>query len=562
MSAMPEIQIDSNLIDIPQFTDPDYDLNTSQLRAWNSLSEGDYNHLHSSMESIQQQSVFYDEQIEKMRAYLRFAEAQKSIAARSFQRKSSLLSPIRKLPLEMLEHIFALYCHKKAASGSLDWVSKGLKVPYLTLSHTCALWREIASRVWPVINLVVNVNTPTMVLDILSKHLSVLPKDIPLEITVCCDLVTSVAYESINGRKAFDMLLDRAGQWESAELVMDIQPLKWLCERRPLSFEKLETMKLSILSGTDAEIKECSKVFQSATHLRTLSIHDNDPDDLDLPFSNLTSLSLEPKESDELKILDHCSNLQTLHLKFESLDGEDDPPSHSVYFTSNITHLVLSYIAWMDDLYLLDFLHLPHLETLDIEATPEKASRIKELDLEPLVSMLSRSGSPLRRLSLIGPIKVLDYAAMLDVFAAAPSINHLGISFFPREPHASSLFNRLTVVNPRDPASNTLLPVLSKLEISVWRGSLFADVVNQSLGSICDFLESRVAVSEGSEIVPLKSFGMVLQTGSYSDIPETTRRLKALARTAGINISLETASSGSAWWTFETEKFDIFADEE
>ncbi|KAF5366854.1 hypothetical protein D9758_006559 [Tetrapyrgos nigripes] len=552
---------------VEQFVDPDYDLNTTQLRTWATLSEAESNQLLTNVDSIHRQIVSYEEHIEKLRADIRAAEAQKRLAATSARRKSSLLSPIRRLPREILEHIFALYCgdnsdysrSSKAHSGMvLD-----LDVPFLVLSQTCALWREIAPRAWPRISIILGLRDMSRTaLGILHKHLSALPEEIPLDISVCCEYMYARIEESVNGRIAVEMVSDRASQWKSAELVMDIQLWKWLCGRQP-SFGKLELMKLGMISGAGSEMKECSRVFQSATRLRKLTIARNghDPSQLDLPFSIVTSLALEPNQQSDLGILNACSKLRTLHLDLGNIDTPVPPPL--TIFRSSIAHLTLSYIKYPDHFNFFHFLHLPLLETLDVQAAPKLPEREVVLDLGPLLSMLYQSRPPLHRLSFRGAIRLGHRSnKLLEILEATPSINHLTISTFPYSLDDSesdhSVFERLIV----SPKNLPLLPSLSALEISVWGTGSWNSRLRRSLNAMCNMLESRLTPSEESGAARLQSFRMVLQTCSFRDALDETRRLKALARTPGVDFSLESVVPGTSWWQPEIEKLDVFAEEE
>ncbi|KAF5366303.1 hypothetical protein D9758_005732 [Tetrapyrgos nigripes] len=93
------------------FVDSDSDLNTRQLRSWNVLSRADTSRLLYSIECIQQQVDAYDEELQNLLDRVRVLEQQKDYAVKSLRRKRSLLAPIRRLPIELLEEIFALYLH-------------------------------------------------------------------------------------------------------------------------------------------------------------------------------------------------------------------------------------------------------------------------------------------------------------------------------------------------------------------------------------------------------------------------------------------------------------------
>ncbi|THU98844.1 hypothetical protein K435DRAFT_660030, partial [Dendrothele bispora CBS 962.96] len=80
----------------------------------------------------------YDNEIQKLEADIVSLRNQQQRIYRRIDQYRSLLAPIRKLPPEVLGHIFSLICTENVAA-----VSK-IDCPAVHLSHVCAGWRDLA----------------------------------------------------------------------------------------------------------------------------------------------------------------------------------------------------------------------------------------------------------------------------------------------------------------------------------------------------------------------------------------------------------------------------------
>ncbi|THU75692.1 hypothetical protein K435DRAFT_558316, partial [Dendrothele bispora CBS 962.96] len=79
-----------------------------------------------------------DDEIQKLEADIVSLRNQQQRIYRQIDRYRSLLAPIRKLPPEVLGHIFCLICtENSAATTEID-------CPAVHLSHVCAGWRDLA----------------------------------------------------------------------------------------------------------------------------------------------------------------------------------------------------------------------------------------------------------------------------------------------------------------------------------------------------------------------------------------------------------------------------------
>ncbi|THU95030.1 hypothetical protein K435DRAFT_859959 [Dendrothele bispora CBS 962.96] len=78
-----------------------------------------------------------DDEIQKLEADIVSLRNRQQRIYRHIDRYRSLLAPIRKLPPEVLGHIFRLVCTENSAAEKID-------CPAAHLSHVCADWRDLA----------------------------------------------------------------------------------------------------------------------------------------------------------------------------------------------------------------------------------------------------------------------------------------------------------------------------------------------------------------------------------------------------------------------------------
>ncbi|KAF5366240.1 hypothetical protein D9758_005746 [Tetrapyrgos nigripes] len=505
--------------DIIMFIDEDFDLNTRQLRSWNALSKAGAGRLLDSVESLHQQVTAYDEEIRLLMDRVHVLEKQRNLAAASLERKRSLLNPIRRLPVEVLEKIFALYCHDKHEA---DRGNHGVYAPFTALSHTCSLWRQVAPHAWPTIMLDLDVEISSAHVHILTHHLSVVKK-MPLTVDVSCFFYYR---DRQNTRLVFEMVLGCSAQWRSAQL-WGSGCFSWLNERVcVLSLGRLDSLKIKG-SLRREHYHGLSKVLKSATNLRRLDAGtgvDVALVELGLASSTIDSLTTVICRPLDLEVLSSslCSNLQYLHrLRLDlQWNGQFQTSSMATlsitggYLQSEISRLCLSTLVESDDLDLLKHLHLPRLEALDLEGNDTMYDLLR---LAPLTSMLSRSNHRLQRLSMkyVRP----HQGELLDVLRSTPSITQLDVEMFEDDAMSDDCFLRHLPVDPNSTA-RPLLPSLSTLSVFLPRSWSEGEGVEELalLKPIANMLESRVIGFQAGRVTSLSSFSLKLDVDVYDEV--------------------------------------------
>ncbi|KAF5366247.1 hypothetical protein D9758_005741 [Tetrapyrgos nigripes] len=444
--------------------DSDFDFETLQLRTWSSLSKADTDRLLSSITSLQHQVDSYGAEIWGT-SICTLEQKQFEVAVTSLQRKCSLLAPIRRLPVEILEIIFALYCSEKDAT-CVDKPRSGLHVPFIPLIQTCAFWRHVAPHAWPNIKIILDPYR-TVDLDLLSRHLHIL-QSTPLTVSLY-----SLSYfksnlrasELDNARRAFDMLLGCAEQWRSVEL-MGPGIFAWF-RVQELPLGNLESLTIRTWTSTFylPEIRrQFSTLFKLASNLRQLKVDTGSVPivELGLPFSGITSLSSRACVPLDLDVLSSnlCSNLQKLELRVDNFTSTGAFPVEFIH--SDISELHITNFSRPEDFNLFHHFHLPRLVTIHLKGLWVLGTNAWTR-LDPLSSMIHRSRPPLRQLHLQEMIP--DQNELIALLQAAPSIAHLTVSILEGSiVSEDGLIRHLTLDSPTDPP---LLPSLSALELSL-----------------------------------------------------------------------------------------------
>ncbi|THU78254.1 hypothetical protein K435DRAFT_700448, partial [Dendrothele bispora CBS 962.96] len=120
---------------------PCYSLRRDILRSTWIPSELDVTQIEHEIANSSSDTAKYDAEIETLEGVLEELRRKKSEIQRYSDERRNLLSPIRKLPTEILGEIFAASCRDNGLlirSALKDKIS----APTLVLSHVCSLWRN------------------------------------------------------------------------------------------------------------------------------------------------------------------------------------------------------------------------------------------------------------------------------------------------------------------------------------------------------------------------------------------------------------------------------------
>ncbi|THV05900.1 hypothetical protein K435DRAFT_620467, partial [Dendrothele bispora CBS 962.96] len=103
--------------------------------------------IRSSLDVITRDIATYDAEIDSISLILSRLKEQREAALRMQSIASSLLAPIRKLPVEILTEIFKQHCLKEMALFRVHFAETFGRTmpPALSVASVCRFWRNIAN---------------------------------------------------------------------------------------------------------------------------------------------------------------------------------------------------------------------------------------------------------------------------------------------------------------------------------------------------------------------------------------------------------------------------------
>ncbi|KAK7456429.1 hypothetical protein VKT23_010677 [Stygiomarasmius scandens] len=533
-STLLKVLCDRCSADIPKPFDSkhQFEFDPSKLRSTFTPSDRETQEVERSLPAVNREIAWYDEEIDRMKKYTSELEKKRAQAVAFRTKVQALISPIRKLPIEILGDIFYFYCQEHLTA--LD-NGRSVSAPALRLSNVCSLWRTIIlsrSDLWATIHLHPG-TMRTHDFSLLSKVLSN-SHQTPLDIIVHSENCPMqwMTYDNDSSRKAMKSLLENSSRWKTATLQLPFHQFKALgggknsTVARP-EFTILEELELHfpfrIIGQSDEWWRVGSKIFESAKQLQSLGLIEYNPNMktfLPSTFKNVRELDITLNEDSWVDVLKSFQKLEKLRiLEYDGLGSS--PPERigaNQIISSNLTQLrVLTSHDKRKNFGLFSYLRLPNLEHLEIDGTDNQVI----WPSKSFSGMMKRAPFSLHTLSLENVS--LSYKELLDILYIMPSLTRLTVKPLPENDetnqltaptffHLLSTNTKYTVPLHRKPN----LPLLTHADISMSRRFLNARL----LASIIDMLESRLT-SSTSATPGLKSFKFTAQHSLFlpQDLP-------------------------------------------
>lgn len=454
-------------------------------------------------------------------------------------------SPIRKLPNEVLMHVFDFVSQDNLFLGQPDlcyysnlWPNYEESItpmPALVLSSICSRWRRISlsySALWSRMSVMIDMNTPD------SQFSSMLTTTLKLYIDrsgtsllrLRIDTGTKYVYHQVT-HSALSLLGQHSRRWqhltfigqnylsrEIFSLPADVHDFPVLDE---LEFDDTTTGSLDIFGHAP---KLRSLVVQSKAASTSSSTV--------FPWRQLTSLDIACECDEKLwSVLDRCPDLISLQLSFWDIDDIVLPDAPAVFRSLKSFSVVISNEG--EDITPLDNVMssfiCPALTSLMVERrlVYKHLTSKAPWPLEKLESFLSLSSCALTSLSFKG--FELSFSELINVFKLLPSLASLVVEDLcddDRKSVISPLIRYLHSLrsSPFHPSSDPpLLPKLRHLSL-IYAGTTFDDAV------LVDVIESRCLPIVDAGIDPLRS--LVLKSldrtpdKGITEIYEPLRKLK------------------------------------
>ncbi|KAF8992927.1 hypothetical protein BDQ17DRAFT_1413169 [Cyathus striatus] len=370
--------------------EPDQEHPYESLRNSYSPSPFEEKQISARIRERRQEMVHLDMEISRLKATVTGMELRRSTIENYVDRQQSLLAPVRKLPVEILCHIFSL----SSSSSPIDVFSPNTFVRIV--SQVCSYWRDVACStpsLWSTIsvqNIPASIGENPRMLRLVASYIETCVRrssKSPLTLSFARD-----CHPRLLGA-AQETIAHQATRWESISipaLLLSSILSRSLCGHR---FSKLQCLEID---GTDytgtGEIDLTDAPYLSSLTLCNVR---RPTERLHLPWSQITFFESHSNRYGlgELgKLLGLMSNLQSFHF---TGDHYEDPDNKYVQLP-NLTKMVVNSHP-LHAASLLQLLATPALTDLTLNAT----SALYQGHIEHfVVAFLQRSECELRSLSL------------------------------------------------------------------------------------------------------------------------------------------------------------------
>ncbi|KAJ7593487.1 hypothetical protein C8J56DRAFT_931188 [Mycena floridula] len=456
-----------------------------------------------------------NDEIAKQQLYLTSLQKQREILECYIHGYESLISPIRKLPFEVLQQTFLHICRENL----LDM--DGIRIPGLILAHVCSHWRSICfdtREIWSTISINIQWTDPG-----LNQAVQfLLEKSDPYPISLAIDRLD----DTDHARDLFRGLAAESDRWSELALggMVDVT----LFEELAAIKSRLPILRTLVLPDETPDLD----YFEVAPLLDTLDVV-FDLQNFPLPWAQFRKLTLrEPARP--LHILSLCPVLITAELIDASMFKLESPDIH---IKSNLSCLTIeiSYADLKGGLPWLSQLTLPALHSLSIKRDP---AHTYGADIDPafsiaqLQSLVSRSRCTITTFSWANI--PTNFPAWITLLHSLHCLHSLFIEDFGRSNFGDDLVTDAFFDLLKGPPDSPFLPSLEHL----------SNALAFSTSGLIRALQSRRTTEKEGKIVRLKSFELHL-TRKLLNI----QFLESLKELAGSGLKMVIRDkSGLVWW--------------
>jgi hypothetical protein len=339
-----------------------------------------------------------DDEIDALEAILEQRRQDRQALREFCNAHAALLSPINRLPTELLAEIFVLRT-QEARHASI-------------LGAVCNHWRQLAlstPRLWCTINEILDQDDPDSQAD---KVLTWLQRSVQCPISVTLEQDDD---DDSDNHPVIDIIVHHSHQLRFLKITIGptiLQAFSSLKGRLPI----LQTLVLYKSGWDDIDAQECD-IFLDAPQLCALDM-DYPLTSLEFPFTQITRCSTSMLDSDEcLHIMLTSPNITTC--EFDHMD--DYLNAHTLPVVSHLSSLSIQN-AFLDLGRFFGFLTLPTLRDFSISL----GSSVAPWPQTEFLSLVSRSSWQLEKLTL--RCHSMSSEDLIHCLEVIPSLHELEIS--------------------------------------------------------------------------------------------------------------------------------------
>ncbi|THU94520.1 hypothetical protein K435DRAFT_157300 [Dendrothele bispora CBS 962.96] len=380
----------------------------------------------------------YELEIARLEDTLATLKAQRDKLKRYQSEYKTLLSPIRRLPVDVLLEIFSNVCSGPAGSLSMPRTRERprdhcvITATTLVLSQTCSFWRgvvENSPRLWSTlaVNLAIITDVEGDRIEALVQLYLTRSASSPLTLDIFAydyfdNLIEAL---SVNAWTTLELLMDQSCRWRDVSFELDCNIYNGMAERDVgiNAFRKcmhLQSFKLlhqhrGHFNGTNDLFT--SPFLQHAPALHSVTLQPYDPD-IALPFGQLRSVVLHRGSYllDIFSLLDKCTQLESFEIStywVDDLASALSQPREIVL--GSLKSLKLTYSRANHVSAFFSALKLPSLAILDLRTFGDGDYG------QSLKDMILRSSCQLQEMVLDGAAcRILQVTERLEYAAQHP----------------------------------------------------------------------------------------------------------------------------------------------
>ncbi|KAK7033532.1 hypothetical protein VNI00_012756 [Paramarasmius palmivorus] len=469
----------------------------------------DVNEALASIEELKEALRHYDTEVEKIQGVLESLKAGRAQLERQISEQNAILSPLRRVPVEIYHKIFSLVCYADEDPGTFEYAlfleRRGL-CPALSISLTSSQWRRIAINYPPIWNSIsLDICSPRSIQTIsITALLGIYLRNAgnsPLKIRVHSSLDPEEWTEDTphmlmqvrrQGVDCFRALLSHMKRCEILHLDISGHVVVDDFTGAPdLKFSALRVLHNNVRMTDSVDVASTLWFWRAvgeAPLLKRLHGQFSLPPQVDaLPYRQLTNMDhWEIDDHDRfLQVLSSARNLESLSFRWEP---SDDIVIGASYELSVLQELCIRSSSLPDHPFILfESFRVPQLTTLSIHSTPY-SEQTPYVFRSEFMSALRRLSNTLQCLHLNLESICPTNSSMSDIITMLPNLSYYGVrlscdsSRQDQVPSCISHLLRTLTISGR--SSNVVAPKLRRLLLHESHTRVDSRVIDQLLTMI------------------------------------------------------------------------------
>ncbi|THU94517.1 hypothetical protein K435DRAFT_839838 [Dendrothele bispora CBS 962.96] len=431
-----------------------------RLRNYDIPSDMETSRITALLDQTEPEIARYESEIARLEDTLATLRARRDELKRYQGEYKTLLSPIRRMPIDILLEIFSIVCSESGGSLSMPKTRSSSRQPRdhrvitattLSLSQICSFWRGVVMNspcLWS--TLAVNL---ALITDIEENGIWTLvylyltrSSSFPLTLDIFArncsghliEILPSYAWGILK------LLMDQSHRWRDISFGLHWNVYNGMMEHEGgldglASRNCTHLQSFKFFCQPDAPIGETNDLFTSQFLLQAPALHSVtlqfcDPD-FALPSGQLRSIVILQGSylSDVFSLLNECPQLETLELSFGPTEADDlafvlSQPREIVLGSLNSLKLTSPCSNYVSVFF--SALKLPTLAILDLQVS--KRFNNHGPCGQSLKDMILRSSCQLQKMVLRGENLELQNNTLLDILLVTPQLKSFELNTFSR----------------------------------------------------------------------------------------------------------------------------------